>query len=256
MITVDRLQSYMREVLVPTREVVTIPPFTLFFHPHDDLSFFNYAIPDEPAGAYLHEPLAALRQEFRARARWPRFEFIEEFAPDLPAALHANGLAEEARMHLMVCTPETFRPAPEIPGLSVATLDDGASLAAIRENMDTNGRGFAPDAPATSDAAAEEFRRGLATSRAFTAYLDGPAAGAGMFTAPLDGITELAGIATLEEFRGKGVATALTAHATRTAFDQGVEVVFLSAADARAGRVYRRVGFRPFATMLAFITEG
>jgi predicted GNAT family acetyltransferase len=149
-----------------------------------------------------------------------------------------------------------FQPAPETPSLSVATLDDGASLAAIRQHMDTNGRGFAPDAPATTDAAAEEFRRALTASRAFTAYLDGRAAGAGMFTAPLGGITELAGIATLEQFRGRGVATALSAHATRTAFDQGVEVVFLSAADARAGRVYQRVGFQPFATMLAYMLEG
>ena len=74
-----------------------------------------------------------------------------------------------------------------------------------------------------------------------------------MYTIPSDGITELAGIATLEEFRQRGVATALTSHAVATAFANGLEIVFLSAADARAGRVYERVGFQAFATMLAYI---
>lgn len=251
-ITVDRLQSYMRQVLKPRREVVAVPPFTIFFHA-DDRIFFNYAIPDAPIGGYLHEPLAVLRAEFRARSRHPRFEFIEQFAPDLPAALRANGFAEESRLHLMVCTPESYRPAPETPGLTVVTLDGSAPLDAIRENMDINERGFNPNAEPPTEAAAEGFRRSLWASRAFTVYLNGQAAGAGMYTAPLDGVTELVGIATLEEFRRRGAATALTAHAARTAFDQGVEVVFLSAADERAGRVYEQAGFRPFATMLAYI---
>jgi predicted GNAT family acetyltransferase len=37
------------------------------------------------------------------------------------------------------------------------------------------------------------------------------------------------------------------------AFKQGAEVVCLTAADQRAGRLYERVGFRPYATMLAYI---
>jgi hypothetical protein len=39
---------------------------------------------------------------------------------------------------------------------------------------------------------------------------------------------------------------------TQAAFGAGVQVAFLSAADERAGRVYERVGFRPYATALAF----
>jgi ribosomal protein S18 acetylase RimI-like enzyme len=251
-ITVDRLQSYMRSAVALHREVVRIAPFTLFFHPTDDAIYFNYAIPDEPAGAYLREPLAALRAEFRARRRTPRFEFIEAFAPDLPAALESNRFAEESRLHLMVCTPETVRPAPPVPGLSLITLDGASALAAVRENLDTNNRGFNPATEATDEEAAESFRGKLGEARAFTAYLDGRAAGAGMYTTPLDGLTELVGIATLEEYRRRGIAGALTAHATHTAFEQGVETVFLTAADERAGRVYERVGFRPFATMLAY----
>jgi ribosomal protein S18 acetylase RimI-like enzyme len=251
-LTVERLQAYIRSVVAREREPVNVPPFTLFIHPSDDSTFFNYAIPDAPAGAYLHEPLAVLRAEFRRRGRHARFEFIEEYAPDLPAALRAGGFAEESRLHLMTCTRATYRPAPQIHGLAVVTLDRGAPLDAVREHLDVNSRGFNPAAEPATAAAAEAFRRGLEESRAFTAYLDGQAAGAGMFTAPLDGLTELVGIATLEQFRRRGVATALTAQAARAAFDRAAGTVFLSAADEQAGRVYERVGFRPFATMLAY----
>jgi ribosomal protein S18 acetylase RimI-like enzyme len=255
-ITVDRLQSYMRSAVALHREVIRIPPFTLFIHPRDDTIYFNYAIPDQPASAYLHEPLAALRAEFHARRRTPRFEFIEAFAPNLPAALESSGFAEESRLHLMVCTPETFHPAPLAPGLSITTIDGASGLAAVRENMNTNNRGFDPASAAATEEAAAAFRSKLGDARAFTAYLDGRAAGAGMYTTPLDGLTELVGIATLEEFRRQGIAGALTAHATRTAFERGIETVFLSAADERAGRVYERVGFRPFAIMLAYREAG
>jgi ribosomal protein S18 acetylase RimI-like enzyme len=254
-VTIDRLQAYMRQVLVRGREVVAVPPFTIFFHQSDANTYFNYAIPDEPAGAYLREPLVVLRTEFRARGRRPRFEFIEEYAPDLAPALRANGFVEEARMHLMVCTPATLVPAPETTGLSMRTIDADTPIDVVQEHLDTNNHGFDPTAAPTTADKAEAFRDHLGSSRGFTAYLDGQVAGAGMFTAPLDGLTELVGIATLEAFRRRGVATALTAHATRSAFAQGVEVAFLSAADERAGRVYERIGFRPFATMLAYVDE-
>jgi predicted GNAT family acetyltransferase len=75
---------------------------------------------------------------------------------------------------------------------------------------------------------------------------------AAAFTAPIDGLIELVGIATLPDFRRRGIATALTDYALRVAFASGVELACLSAADANAGRVYERVGFRSLATMLAY----
>jgi GNAT superfamily N-acetyltransferase len=254
-ISVERLQAYMREVMAREREIVATPPFTIFFDTADNRTFCNYAIPDAPVAGDLSAPLAALRVAFAAHGRRPRFEFVAEFAPDLAPALRANGFAEESCLHLMVCTPATYRPAPDVPGLTITTLDSETPIAAIRENLDTNERGFDPRAAPVTEAEVRKFRAELITSRAFTAYIDGQPAGAGMFTPPLDGLTELVGIATLEPFRGRGVAAALTAQAVATAFGRGVEVAFLSAADARAGRVYERVGFRPFATLLAYIDE-
>jgi ribosomal protein S18 acetylase RimI-like enzyme len=254
-ITVNRLQSYLRHVARQERDAVTTPPFTIFFHPSDSQVYFNYAIPDQPIEGDLETALARLRTTFAARGRRPRFEFIEEYAPALTRALRAHGFSEEARMHLMVCTPATYRAAPEVTGLTVVIQDADTPLDEISVGLDTNGRGFDPAAAPATEAEAVAFRQGLVTSRAFLARLAGRPAGAGMFTPPLDGLTELVGITTLEEFRRRGVAAALTACAVRTAFDQGVEAAFLSAADERAGRVYERVGFQPFATMVVYIDQ-
>src|SRR3712207_1878245 len=140
----------------------------------------------------------------------------------------------------MVCTPQTYCPAPPVPGLTMKVLSADSALADIREGLDVNALGFDPQAARSTDAEAQAFRSGLTASRAFTALLDREPAGAGMFNPPHDGVTEVVGVATLEQFRRRGVAASLTAYATRLAFEQGVEVVFLGAADEHAGRVYER----------------
>ena len=60
----------------------------------------------------------------------------------------------------------------------------------------------------------------------------------------------------MAEYRRRGIAGMLTAVMTQAAFAAGVRVAFLSAADERAGRVYERVGFQPFATALAYCDMG
>lgn len=251
---ITRLQAYMRETARGQYESEPVPPFTAFFHPRDLLTYLNYAVPDAPAVGDLAEPLAALRAAYRARSRRLRLEFIEEYAPDLAPALRAGGLSEWARQPLMVCTPETWRAAPEVAGLTIAVLTSESPLEAVRENLITNELGFNPSGlGAFSDEDTARFRAGLTTSRAMTAALDGLPAGAGTFNPPQDGLAELVGIATLAPFRRRGVATALTALLARTAFSLGAEVAFLSAADEGAARVYERVGFRRAGTMLVYI---
>jgi ribosomal protein S18 acetylase RimI-like enzyme len=254
-IAIDRLQSYIRHVAEQEREAVSVPPFTIFFHPNDDRIFFNYAVPDMPVGGDLGVPLGHLRAAFVARDRRPRFEFIEEYAPQLTSSLRVAGFAEESRLRLMVCTPETYRAAPHVAGLMISIQDSRTPLDEIRLGLDTNARGFDPGAMPTAEAEAIAYRQSLISSRAFLAYLGSQPAGAGMFTPPLDGLTELVGITTLGEFRRRGIAAELTACAVQTAFQQGADAAFLSAADQRAGRVYERVGFQPFAIMLAYIGE-
>ena len=94
----DRLQSYLRTVAQLQYQVVSIPPFSLFFHHRETFKFFNYAIPDQPtrqAANDLAEPLGKLRAAYRERDRLPRFEFIEDYDPKLAPILAANGFIEE-----------------------------------------------------------------------------------------------------------------------------------------------------------------
>jgi len=60
------------------------------------------------------------------------------------------------------------------------------------------------------------------------------------------------GITTLAEYRRQGIGAALTAAMTRAAFDSGVEVVFLIAANEAARRLYERLGFRTVAKLLEY----
>jgi GNAT superfamily N-acetyltransferase len=227
MAPIARLQAYLRHSAQQQYETVSVPFFTLFFHPTDALTYFNYGIPDEPCSGDLGASLSVLRDEFAGRGRYPRIEFIQEFAPQLASALRAAGFVEEARQQLMVCTAETYRPAPKVLGLTITEL--------------------------TSTSAASEVQDYLNIGRAFVGWLKGQPVGVGMYTAPFDGVTEVAGLATLEPFRRRGIATGLTALAVQRAMAQGAKAVCLTAADERAGQVYERVGFVGCATMLAYL---
>jgi ribosomal protein S18 acetylase RimI-like enzyme len=248
-----QFQRYLRQQARSGREAVALPPFTLFLHPGSEADESSYAIPDAPPAGDLGEALAALCAAFARHGRRPRVEFVAEYAPGLGAALRAAGFAEVARQDLLACTPESFRPAEPVPGLTVDILDATSPAAALREGFETNAVAFdGPGAAPAADEAVERWRRELVEGRAFTARLDGLAAGAGMLTGPLDGLAELVGVGTLAPFRRRGVASALTSTAVQTAFERGLCVVFLTTDDPGARRVYERVGFRPTATVLAY----
>jgi len=251
--SIARLQAYLRHSALQLYETVSVPPFTLFFHPTDALTFFNYAIPDEPPCDDLEAPLAALRSEFAARGLLPRFEFIEEYAPQLVPALRAAGFVEEARQALMVCTATTYSLAPDVPGLTLTELTGASTPDEVQTFLTCQRRGFDPHDAGAPEAGAEHFLRTIGAGRAFVAWLEGQPVGAGVISTPFDRVAEVAGLATLEPFRRRGIATALTALAVRRALEQGVELVCLTAADERAGRVYERVGFVRHATMLAYV---
>jgi len=249
------LETYMRKAAALTHQTVELPPFELFFNPHDPLRFFNYARPTEPIGEVnLDTTFETLRAAFKARHRLPRFEFVAEFAPRLPALLQAAGFAEESRNPLLICTAETLRSAAAVPGLEIVMLTADSLVADVCAAGTVQARAFGDaDAPEMAEEEGERQRARLAAGAGgFLARLDGVAVAAADFTVPLDGFTELVGIATLPAYRRRGVASALTAAATAAAFARGVRVAFLSAEDERAGRVYERVGFQPFATALAY----
>jgi predicted GNAT family acetyltransferase len=78
----------------------------------------------------------------------------------------------------------------------------------------------------------------------------GEPVGWGVCTGPAERTTEVAGIATSEAHRRRGIAGALVARVTREAFARGVTTAFLTPGDEGAGRVYTRAGYRPRSEML------
>jgi ribosomal protein S18 acetylase RimI-like enzyme len=253
---IARIQEYLRASAGQRYATVAIPPFILYFDLADSAIYFNYAIPSEPANGNLDEPLAALRREFIARARRPRFEFIAEFAPGLAAALQAHGFLEDARLHLMICSPETRVPAPDVPDLSITELSEESPEQDLYDYTLTVSQGFDPaGTELPTDDEIERTRQNLRNSRSFLGRLGQEPAGAASYTGTLDGVTEIVGIATRQQFRRRGIAGALTARVVQSAFAEGVTLACLTAADEQAGRVYERIGFRPQATMLFYVDE-
>ena len=256
MLSITRLQTYFRHSAQQQYEAISVPFFTLFFHHTDTNTYFNYAIPDEPCGEGLEVSLSLLKKAFAEHGRRPRFEFIEEFAPLLAPALRTAGFAEEARQQLMICTAETSRPAPEVFGVTLAQLSSSSTISEMQEFLTIQRRGFDfHNTEVITQGETEQFLRVMGEGKAFMARLEGEAVGAGMYTAPFDGLSEVLGLATLEPFRRREIATALTSLAFQIALEHGVEVVCLTAEDKRAERIYERVGFVRYATMLAYINS-
>lgn len=251
---IARVQAYLRASAGQRYVTMSIPPFMLYFDPADSAIYFNYAVPAAPVNGNLDQSLAELRRAFIERGRCPRFEFVAECAPTLAAALQANGFVEDAGLHLMICTPESFVPAPDVPELEITQLAPASALEDLREYALTVAQGFNPgqtDLPTDDDI--ERTRQTLGSIRSFLGRVGHEPAGAASYTASLDGVIEIVGIATREQFRRRGVAAALTARAVQSAFAEGVTLACLTAADERAGRVYERIGFRPQATMLFYV---
>ena len=220
-----------------------IPPFFLF----QPIETTAYALAESAVLTRPLEQLESLQREAQQLQVRVQFLFLAACMPDLAQQLLAAGYERAEPPLFMCCTPETLSSAPPLDGLRVAVSDSSAPLEEVRDGLEVNERGFDPSSTKQfSDEEVQEFRATLVNSRAFTAYLHDQPVAAGMYTEPFDLLTELVGITTLKPFRGRGIARAITAAMTATAFEHGIALVVLGAVDEQAARVYRQVGFRPF----------
>jgi ribosomal protein S18 acetylase RimI-like enzyme len=252
----SQLQDYQRKAAAATKNVYPCPPFHLYLHPTDSFRFYNYAIPDHPIEELAPQELDALEKAFAARERVLRFEFLHESTPRLRDLLDALGVPLESENPLLVCRPDTWTAVPQPPGLEVRRLTPESPDEDLAADINVANRGFGGEGhEATPERIADLRRRLGAGSQYFLALINGQPAGVGAYTVPLDGMTELVGIATLPEFRRRGIAAAVTAEMTRYAFSGGVSTAFLTAADDDASRVYQRSGYRRIGTGLAYGEE-
>ncbi len=164
------------------------------------------------------------------------------------------GVPLESENPLLVCTPEDLGGRrTSADGLEVRRLTPASPDEELAASIDVGTRGFGDEErEATPERIADLRRRVGLGGEYFVAWLGDQPVGVGAYTVPLDGFTELVGIATLPEYRRRGIAGAVTAEMARIAFEEGVRTAFLTAADDDASRVYQRSGFCRVGTGLAY----
>lgn len=238
---VSRIQASIRADACRGRDSERIGPFLATFDRDDANPFLNYAFPDEDAGP-APEEVRALIAACRTRTRRPRLEYIGSLAPSVEPVLLREGFEVEGRLPLMTC----MRPSD----VHTRTVD-GVELVAPSSEEEFHGAASVQweayeelgDVPQrVADGLRQTAAAGGVVVLARDARTNEPA-GAGLCTAPHDGLTELTSIAVRSTHRRRGIAAAMTGWLAREAFARGVSGVFLMARGDAEARIYSRTGF-------------
>ncbi|MCX5311227.1 GNAT family N-acetyltransferase [Streptomyces sp. NBC_00154] len=234
------VQSHSRTLALRSPDHLRVGPFTVRHNPGWQLKYANYAIPDqgaEPTAADVQALIAA----FRERDRMPRLEYLPSGAPAVEPALIAAGFTVENRAPILACAPGNLLPPKPVDALVIAEPATDAEFDAAAR-VQHHGYGGTGE-PEGGEAA--WLRNAVAGGGvAALATVDRVPAGAGGCSVPVDGLTELAGLAVADTFRRRGIGAALSAHLTATAFARGCRVVWLEPGDADVERIYAGIGYR------------
>lgn len=224
--------------------------FRIHLWPTPDPFYRNVAVPVRPAADWPRA-IAAMRRVFAAHGRTPRLEFFAELWPGLEAALEDQGFVPERRAAVMARGPGTVA-GGEAAGPRPVLLTGDASLPLLATFFAGAFEAFAePLAPATCEAEVARLAAGLrgGTIRAAAVLADGrPVSGASLIG--VGPVAELAGVWTSPAWRRRGLAAAACASLLARLFAEGGELVWLSAVDAAAAALYRRLGFGTCGTQL------
>jgi ribosomal protein S18 acetylase RimI-like enzyme len=235
------VQQHARALALRSPGHVRVGPFVARFHPTWGSPFANYAIPDDGATPSAAD-VRALVRAFHTRDRLPRLEYLPRCAPQVEPALLAAGFTAEDRPPLMACARGALAVPPPVDGL---TLTEPADDAACLRAAAVQHAGFGEPGTASADAGAG-LRRTVASGGVvvLATLADGTDAGAGVCTTPVDGLTELGGLAVVEAARRRGVGAAVAAHLTSLALERGLRAVWLEPGGPHVQRLYARLGYR------------
>jgi ribosomal protein S18 acetylase RimI-like enzyme len=202
----------------------------------------------DEADARIDELLAFYGSR-HAAASW--FVGPDDTPADLAGRLASRGLQHRGNWTGMAFDLTALAgPEPAVPGLTIATIGDGAGDLLWAQ---TGAEGFGM--PPASAAAFAQVIGGVGEqlrhcSYRFLGYLDGvPSATSALHLA--DGLAGIYYVATLPAARGRGLATALTRRALSVARSQGYQVAVLQASPLGTG-VYRRLGFATCSTIAIY----
>ena len=234
-----------------SRTLVPAGPFTGLLAPSGP-DYLSYTVAARP-GEAVEDPAEVDAGLDALRAAFPegtlRFELIDEAAPGAVEALAGAGFAVTLRIPVMTIEPADLVLPEPAPGVTVDLVTSerdrvlGATLANAAFGM---GGGDLPDGEPP-----EPVDGGSVLAR-----MDGEPVAVASWTAVADGVTEIVGVATVEEYRRQGFGGLVTAYAVdRAVALGGVTLAWLTPGSADADRVYRKVGFRPVATAVHLAEE-
>ena len=224
-----------------------VGPYLCTFEQGTDLIWVNYATPKPDSGLQsFRDALPTLRRAFIERSRTIRFESFDALDPGLAPLLQAEGIALHMRLPIMVCTRAELAVDPTPAGLSLERLTPSSPDDLLRQFVAARDAGFGPLSAEPIEAQVAGLRREIeaGTSRPVLARMDGQAAGVGTLMGR-GTVCELGGVATVPDFRGRGVARSVSQSlAALQLADERANAVWLTAGSDVAQRVYERIGFR------------
>jgi GNAT superfamily N-acetyltransferase len=243
-----RIHAYLRASISLGRETAKVGPFLASYDSSSSNLYRNYAIPEDAAEPTARE-IDNLISWYVDRSRTPRLEYLMSMSPLVEPALLKHGFTVEARLPLMACNPEKLSEVECPDEVEIVIAEEDATLraaAGAQNEAYSEGRG-------ASDADVARLKHAVGLGAMVLLARDrqrGEAAGAGLYAAPLDGVTEIAGLGVRPQFRRRGIARALVTRLAQIAFRLGIEIPFLMAATADEERLYARAGFVTCSQML------
>ncbi|HVT67529.1 MAG TPA: GNAT family N-acetyltransferase [Trebonia sp.] len=190
------------------------------------------------------------------------FEWVEQVAPDMAAAATGAGLRVHRHPTLVLGTLAPPPPRPASVAVRIVRADDPELIQAWavpgvafghpgseigRAGLIERDKLAADHDAASIDVVRERLRSGRSVL-ATAAGPDGPLASGSYQYA--DGVAEITGIGVLPASRRRGLGAAVTHALAAHARARATRIVFLSAADSDAARIYARLGFREVCTVV------
>lgn len=241
------VQHHTRTLATRALSQLRVGPFICRFNPEWPSPFANYAIPDDHAEPDASD-VRALISAFEARDRLPRLEYFPTCAPAVERVLLAAGFEVESRAPLMACPPESLVVPEAVPGLEFVEPRSDEELDAVAAVQHQAFGEPGEPAPGSGRGVRRVYENG---GIALLGRIDGEPVAGGSCSAPVDGLTELGGVAVAERFRRRGVGAALSARLTQLAHARGYRLAWLEPADSAVERVYARIGYRPVGEKLS-----
>jgi hypothetical protein len=235
----NAIQSYLRTSIQAWRDCELIGPFLASFSRSSSNPFRNYAIPvncADPSDADVR----ALVKVYRDRGLAPRLEYIPDLAPAVQPALLRAGFSIENRLALMEPAHTLSGEQPVPAGFELILPTTGIELLGVRIVQYEAYGGPEPPGPSDVESLHRALEAGGWAVLAQTASSALPA-GAGEYSPPFGGVTEITGVGVRPQYRRRGLAMAMTGWLIRKALEHEIPNTFLMAAEAEKP-IYARVG--------------